>query len=386
METKKNIFKEHLSSWLKADKKGRGRIIDMICAVASVHHKSVPRSFRRLQMRTSGGIEKRGRRKEYGPDVDAALKTVSEAASHPCGENLHALIPEYVRMLKRDGLWKHGEEATGKLLEMSVATAKRKAAVWKRFRSMMRGKSATRPGSIKAMIPVRSGPWDEAAAGTVQIDTVAHCGDTLLGDFIYTVNAVDVRTLWSGRRAQWNKGQAQTIVSMDKIDANFFFPVLEWHPDSGSEFINWSCKDWCERRGQKISRSRPSRKNDNCFVEERNGHVVRRWIGYLRFDAPELVEGINEVYDVLTPYLNHFAASRRIIAKERFGAKWKIKREKASLTPYERVMARADISAEAKERIMAEHERLNPLLLKREIDRRINKLFLKYRRLSEPKS
>jgi hypothetical protein len=156
METKKNIFKEHLPAWLAADRKERGKMIAEICAVAKVHQKSVPRSFRRVQMHDAGTPEKRGRNVAYGPDVVAALKDVSEAASHPCGENLHAVISEYVSIFKRDGIWKHNDDVTAKLLAMSVATVKRKAERFSHLRKMVRGKSTTKPGSIKSLIPIRS--------------------------------------------------------------------------------------------------------------------------------------------------------------------------------------------------------------------------------------
>ncbi len=386
METKKSIFKEHLPSWLGADRKGRGEIIKHICAVANVHPKSVPRSFRRVQMHDAGRPEKRGRDIVYGPDVVAALKDVSEAASHPCGENLHALIPEYVAIFKRDRTWKHDDVATAKLLLMSVATVKRKAEKFSHLRKMIRGKSTTKPGSIKALIPIRSGPWADAPAGTVQLDTVAHCGMTIAGDFIYTVNTTDVATLWGARRAQWNKGKAQTVASMEQMDADFPYPILEWHPDTGSEFINWFCKGWCEAKGQRLTRSRPNRKNDNCFVEERNGHIVRKWVGYARLGEIEVVDVLNELYDILTPYLNHFIASKRTVSKERIGSRWKVTREKKPLTPYQRVMGRYDISQETKTNLQAEHETLNPLVMRREIDRRLRKVFDVHKRSAEPKS
>lgn len=385
METKKNIFREHLVAWLGADRKGRGKIIKNICAVAKVHPKSVPRSFKRVQMHDAGIPEKRGRNIVYGADVNAALKEISEAASHPCGENLHALIPEYVRIFKRDGAWNHDENTTEKLLAMSYATVKRRAGKISHIRKMVRGKSTTKPGSIKSLIPVRSGPWNDAPAGTIQIDTVAHCNDSIAGDFIYTVNATCVATLWGERRAQWNKGQEQTIESMEHIDDGFPYPVIEWHPDTGSEFVNWLCQRWADARGQRLTRSRPNRKNDNCFVEERNGHVVRKWIGYARFDDERLVAPMNQLYDVLTPYLNHFVASKRIVSKERIGARWKVAREKKAQTPYQRVMTRYDVSKEAKAKLQAEHEKLNPLVLKREIDRRLQRVFDVRKRYAEPK-
>lgn len=384
METKKNIFREHLAAWLAADRKGRGGIIKNICAVAKVHPKSVPRSFKRVQLRGKDEKERRGRPRVYGNGVTVALKEVSEAASHPCGENLHAVIAEYVAIFQRDGMWTHGKEATEGLLAMSCATVKRRAGKFSHLRKMVRGKSTTSPGSIKALIPVRSGPWGDAPAGTMQIDTVAHCGTTVAGDYVFTVNATDVATLWGARRAQWNKGREQTARSMGAMDEDIPFPVLEWHPDTGSEFVNWHCKGWAEAKGQRLTRSRPSHKNDNCFVEERNGHIVRKWVGYARFGEIEVVDALNELYDVLTPYLNHFAASKRTVSKERIGSKWKITREQRPLTPYQRVMARADVADEVKTKLTTEHGTLNPSVMKKKIDSLVQKVYDVHKRHGEP--
>jgi len=377
MTTKHNIFKEHLREWLKArgDKKKRGDMVRSICAVAGVHPKSVPRSFTRIQMRRVGEQERRGRAEYYTPDVIAALKEVWDAASEPCAENLHGVLSDYVRILTRDGLWKQGDETTAKLLVMSLGTMKKRVAKFTRKHFLSHGKSSTKAGAIHSLIPVRSGDWDTAPVGTQQIDTVAHCGNTLVGDFIYTVNATDVPTLWGSRRAQLNKGQMATVHSMKQLKKEIPFPVVEWHPDSGSEFINWHCHGWCEKMGVKLTRSRPNRKNDNCFVEERNGHIVRRWVGYTRLDAKEVVDALNAVYDVLTPYLNHFVASRRIVSKERIGARWKVTRETRSKTPYERVLERNDVNEAVKDTLRQEHETLNPLIMKREIDRRLQIVF-----------
>jgi transposase InsO family protein len=377
MTTKNNIYNEHLKAWLQArkKKKKRGEIVRNICFITGVHPKSVPRSFRRLQMRRPGETEKRGRKTIFTPDVIAALKEVWDVASEPCAENLHGVLADYVRILQRDKLWQHRPEATTKLLAMSLGAMKKRVVKFVRRRFLTHGKSTTDPSSLYALIPVRSGEWDTATVGIAQIDTVAHCGHTLLGAFIYTVNATDVATLWGARRAQMNKGQTATVLSMEQMANDLPFPVVEWHPDSGSEFINWHCKGWCEERGVRLTRSRPNRKNDNCFVEERNGHIVRRWVGYCRLDAQAVVDALNAVYDILTPYLNHFVASRRTTTKEKNGARWKISREKESKTPYTRVLERTDVSEAVKSQLRLEHEALNPLTMKQEIDRRLQIVF-----------
>ena len=244
MTTKNDIYNEHLRKWLDArqDKKARGEIIKHICFVTGVHPKSIPRSFRRLQMRTSGQTEQRGRKEYYTPDVIAALKYVWDTASEPCAENLHGVLVDYVRILIRDKSWDYREDTTAKLLAMSLGTMKKRTGKFTRKMFVSHGKSSTKAGSIHALIPVRSGDWDKATVGTEQIDTVTHCGNTLAGDFVYTVNSTDVSTLWGSRRAQWNKGQIATIASMGQMEQGVPFPVVEWHPDSGSEFINCIAK------------------------------------------------------------------------------------------------------------------------------------------------
>ena len=322
-----------------------------------------------------GHEERRGRKEYFTPRCYCALKEIWDIAGEPCAENLHGVVSDYVRILTRDNAWSHPPEATKKLLAMSLGTMKKRTVKFVRRRFISHGKSTTKAGAIHSLIPVRSGAWDEASVGTVQIDTVAHCGSSLAGDFVYTVNATDVPTLWGTRRAQWNKGQATTVASMEKMEK---ICHSRWWNGIRIQAVNsliGTVRGWCEKRGQRLTRSRPNHKNDNCFVEERNGHIVRRWVGYTRFDAREIVVALNMVYDVLTPYQNHFVASRRIVAKERIGARWKITREKKAKTPYQRVLERTDVKEEVKSKLKQEHETLSPLVLKREIDRRLQVVF-----------
>src|SRR3989339_143597 len=374
MTTKNNIYQEHLKGWLQAkrDKKKRSAIIKHICFVTGVHPKSVPRSFKRLQMKNGSIEEKRGRREYYTPDVIFALKEVWDIAGEPCGENLFGVITDYVKILTRDQVWKHRSDTTNKLLKMSLGTMKKRVGKFSRKLFITHGKGSTNPSAIHTLIPLRTGPWDTAPIGTLQIDTVAHCGGSLAGDFIYTVNSTDTTTLWGARRAQWNKGQVATVASMEKMKNDLPFPVIEWHPDSGSEFINWHCYNIYK---DKLTRSRPNHKNDNCFVEERNGHIIRRWVGYERLDDIKLVKALNSLYDILDPYLNHFVANKRIVSKKRVGARWVITREKTAKTPYERLLQKDDISQETKDKIQQEHDKLNPAILKQEIDKLRKQLF-----------
>ena len=340
MATKKNIFKEHLTQWLKArnNKQKRGEITTHICFVTGIHRNSVPRAFKRLQLRDPLVEDKRGRATYYTPDVTAALKDVWEAGDEACGELLHPEIPEYVTTLTRDGLWTHGADATTKLLAMSERTVKRRVCAFERSRGFGKGISATKPSALKAIIPIFKGPWKELPPGHMQIDTVAHCGNTLLGDFIFSLSAIDAATYWTSTRAQWNKGQGATVASMRSINETLPFAWREAHPDTGSEFINWQCKQWCDTERIMLSRSEPGKKNDNMYVEERNNHIVRRYFGYRRFDCPLVVPLMNEFYRVQGLYSNHFKAVRRQVSRERVGSKYVRRYEKVAKTPYQRVL------------------------------------------------
>jgi hypothetical protein len=387
MATKKSIFKAHLAEWLAArgDRKRRGEMTKELAHIANMHEKSVSRSFRRVQLKDKSIPEKRGRPRYYLPDVIAALKDVWEIGSEACGENLHPMIGEYIDTEIRDGSWRHSKEATEKLRIMSLGSVKAYVGRFKRTRRNFGGRGTTQKSSIISMVPIRIDGWDEAETGVSQIDTVAHCGDSVAGDFVYTVNATDVATLWGTRRAQWNKGQEATRASIDAMRADSPFPWTEAHPDSGGEFINWHLLGYAEKTGLRLTRSRPYHKNDNRYVEERNGHVVRAYVGYIRLDAPETVAALNDLYDVLTPYLNHFIASCRIVSKERVGARWKVTREKIAKTPYQRVLERSDVARNIKQKLRDEHAQLNPKDMKKEIDRLTKRVFTIQERHGKPK-
>lgn len=321
----------------------------------------------------------------YTADCTAALKEVWDIGSESCGENLHPQINEYVDIQVRDNQWKHSAGATEKLRKMSLGSVKKYVGKFIRTRRNFGGKSTTQKSSVISMVPIRMDGWDTAETGVTQIDTVAHCGDTIAGDYTFTTNGADVATLWGTRRAQWNKGQESTKASLLLMRANSPFSWTEMHPDSGTEFINRILIAYAESEGLRMTRSRPYHKNDNCFVEERNGHVVRTYVGYTRFDARESVDALNDLYDVLTPYLNHFIASRRIVSKERIGARWKVTREKVAKTPYRRVLERNDVSEEVKNILREEHALLNPKSMKAEIDRLTHRVFDVQRRYGDPR-
>ena len=376
MATKKEVLREHLQRYLKASRKEKGEILDHLTAVLAMCRKSVIRRLKREQMRDRLKPKKKpGPRIRYTPDVTAALKTVWDAGNEVCGELLHPMIPEYVAILKRDRMWHHGEPATEKLLRISERTVKRRVGNFFKVRRGRKGISATKPSALKKLIPVFSGPWEGKPPGFGQIDTVVHCGSSLLGDMVYTLNYTDAATYLVIPRAQWNKGMEATKESMAAIKKRMPFPWLGAHPDTGSEFINQFVVRWCQEEKIELSRSRPGKKNDNMYVEERNGHVIRKTVGYQRLDCIETVVALNAVYYVLTPYLIHFVAVRRTLEKEKVQSKYRRTYEKNPKTPYQRILEHPEVAAEVKEKLRKEHSLLNPLMMKREIEKRFKAVY-----------
>lgn len=314
MVTKNNIFQRYVDEYLKADKQRQGEILDHVCDVVGMHRKAAIRKFKKLQMRHASFQDRRGRPPVYGPAVTAALRTIWEAGNEVCGELLHPVVSEYIDILIRDRMWLHPSDATARLRAMSEGTMKRRVAAFMKARKRRKGISSTKPSHLKRIVPVFTGPWADKPPGYGQIDTVMH-SDSARGDAVYTVNYIDAATYLVIPRAQFNKGKRATRESMATIQSRLPFPWPGAHPDTGSEFLNWFVKDWCDQEKIELSRSRPGQKNDNMYVEERNGHVIRKTIGYVTLNCPKAADALNSLYDVLTPYLLHFVAVRRMTRK-----------------------------------------------------------------------
>lgn len=376
MTTKKEVMREHLEGYLKASRKEKGAMLTQIAETLGMKRGAVIQAFSRMRRRDPWQTppRTRGRKTLYGPDVISALRTVWETSGEICGELLHPIITEYASVLLRDGLWKHTASTTALLLRMSEGTVKSKVGLFQKARRKGKGKSTTQPAKLKEIIPIFTGPWEGKVPGYGQMDTVVHCGSSLSGDMVFTLQYVDTATYWSARQAQWNKGERATLLSLDAIRIQLPFPLLGAHSDSGGEFVNWAMRQFCDDAGIEFTRSRPNHKNDNAFIEERNGHVVRRHLGYRRLDVFETVALVNVFYGVLNLYQNHFVPSRRCVRKERVGAKY-VRRYEGALTPYARVLAAPSISEAVKETLREEHATLNPLRLKRKLDILRKKVF-----------
>jgi len=368
----KAIICEKVSAYRKASVPEKTAIITGIVTTTGMQRKAVIRALNRERKRSGWKAPpKLGRPRKYTADCDAALAFIWEEYDCPCAERLHDEISEAIRIFVRDGMWHYSKETTLSLHSMSLISMKRRTAAFAKRRGLLRGAGTTRSGPLLKSVPVFFGSWAHKGPGHGQVDTVVHSGPKLMGTMAYTVNYVDVATYWQEPVAQLSKEEVPTVASLQVIAKRLPWQLKGIHPDSGSEFINEAGISWCKRRHIELTRSRPNKKNDNCYVEQRNLVVVRKYVGYERYDCAEAVNAMNELYAVLRLYLNFFQPSFKLQTKEkrvkRCDGKQAAKPYKRIYgkpkTPYKRVLERADIDQAVKDKLTTEYEGLNPKVL-----------------------
>lgn len=365
MATKQEILKEKLEEYLNANKAGKGKILDQIKAVTRMNRKAIIRRLKRLQLKPEV-TDHRGRPEVYDMRVTLALKEIWETVNEICAERLHPMISEHVTVLKRDKMWEHDEITTQKLYLMSLGTMKDRIAKFVKTKARG-GKGSTKPSDLREIIPIRRGPWKNPYPGYGEVDTVAHCGASLAGDYAYSVQYTDVALIWTCLAAQWNKGEKATRESIERIKTRLPFPLRGIDPDSGGEFINWLLKGWCDSQDISMTRTRPYYKNDHARIEQKNYTNIRDFLGYTRIEQPRTVRLMNELYDLLEDYINFFLPSQKCVKKERTGSKYKRVYDQAQ-TACQRVLAHPKITEETKAELKAKYARLNPRVLKDKID------------------
>lgn len=367
------IIKQHREEYSKAEKHEKKAILDNLECVTLRSRKSIirtlnakPQSFSSLQSLKKHVPGARGRPIVYTPEVRSVLEDIWKTYDCPCAERLHPQIPAAIAIYKRHGEWHYSDQVEALLKAMSLSTMRNLLVALARKHHLAHGISTTRASHLRELVPTFHGPWKQMPAGYGQIDTVVHSGGRLLSPMVYTVSFIDMQTYWQEFHAQLEKTDQATLYSISAIESRLPFPLLGLHPDSGDEFLNWLLFDWCRNKdlhgGRMINltRSRPSKKNDNCNVEERNGAIVRKYIGYKRYDCQEAADALNELYEVLRLYINFFQPIQKLEDKVRQPS-GKYKRVYGpAKTPYERVMEHSDITQDVKEKLTYQYDALNP--------------------------
>jgi hypothetical protein len=307
-----------------------------------------------------------GRKKKYGDDVFAVIRRIWEFFDYQCGTLLAPLIRLMIDFLAGDDEFGVTDEIKSKLMTISASTIDRGLKP-ERKKLEVKGKSLTKPGRLlKHQIPVRTYfAWDERKPGFFELDTVSHCGSNSSGEFCSTLTLTDVSSGWTEERGLRNRAYSRVVKATAEVKDSLPFKMLGLDSDNGGEFINNELIMWCHENNVTFTRSRPYRKNDNCFVEQKNGDIVRKTVGYLRYDTDEETKALQDVYKYFCPLNNFWYPSIKIIRKDRLPNGRVKKSYDAPKTPYQRLLESPDISEDEKDELRRRAALINPISQKR---------------------
>jgi hypothetical protein len=386
MTEKKKATAVVAARYQKARKKEKGVILDEFTQLTGYGRRYASYVLRshgrkiRINERyvIQGDIRKQARKKKpkvYDSTVEEPLKKIWYIMDCICGKRLAPILREVVRRLERFREIRISGDVRQKLSRISASSIDRLLAKERR-KHQIKGRGNTKPGTLlKHQIPIRTfSDWNEHKPGFVEIDLVGHDGGDSHGDFAQTLDVTDICTTWTETEAVRNKAQIWVFDALKDIRKRIPFPLLGIDSDSGGEFINNHLFTYCQKEKITFTRCRPYRKNDSCFVEQKNYSIVRRAVGYLRYDTEEELFTLNELYRRLRLYTNFFQPTMKLIEKTRIGSKV-IKKYDKPLTPYRRVLACPDVSEEDKQALRKLYAKLNPAQLKRQITRLQQRLY-----------
>jgi hypothetical protein len=355
----------------QADRAGKRRLLDEFCAATGYHRKHAIRLLRHGPPPPRAG--RGGRPRVYSSGVVGALRVCAEASGGLCGKRLAPFLGELVPALEAEGALPLEPAVRAQLLTMSAATVDRRLQPFRL--QLVRGFGATKPGSLlKSQVPVRTWtPWDEQRVGFLEIDLVAHCGTHNAGPFLCTLVGTDVASGWTECVGILSKGQAAVFAALEIMRQRLPFVLLGLDSDNGGEFLNAHLVRSCAGHRLTFTRSRPYWKNDQAHVEQKNWSVVRKVIGYDRYEGEAALAQLNRVYELLRLWTNHWQPVMKLRGKERVGAKLR-KRYDVARTPYQRLRESRALSLPRRQRLEAEHAPLRPLALRQQLDAAVRQL------------
>jgi len=374
----KNISRQEQLERLRKRYEGRGpegrsRILDEICEQYGYHRKHA------IRLLNGADVPRRsppGPQRQY-EGIGELVERIWAAGEQPCGKRLAYMLP----------LWlPHYQRRYGKLLrgqrklsrQVSAATLDRLLAP---LRSKhLRGLGGTKPGSLlRQQIPIQGEVWDEKRAGFLEADSVAHCGSSLAGSFVWSLTYTDIASTWTSGRAVWNKGATGVLEQTRQVEENLPFALLGMDFDNGSEWLNWHLIRYLQERSTpiRVTRSRPYHSDDNAHVEQKNWMWPRQLLGYGRLEDHQLVEPINQVdQNIWGPLHNFFLPSMKLIEKQRVGSRWRRKHDKPQ-TAYQRLLKMGVLNTKRKRELRDQYESLDPFELHDQLEKCLGPILTK---------
>jgi hypothetical protein len=384
LKSKRELKEMVQPRYLKASKFEKQKILDEFTCATGYHRKYAIRVLKnRVQVQNHLKGKTKTYKTMYCGEVVQVLEQIWEICGQICSKRLQPYLPEAIKVLERCQEIELSKDTKALLLKISSASIDR---CLRPIRCKSRqGLSTTKPGSLlKNLIPVQTfTAWDQERPGFMEIDLVAHCGNTTEGQYLNTLTCTDLSTGWTDVTALAHRSQQAVSTAIHHMRQRLPFPLLGIDSDNGSEFtlapgasagVNDTLYRYCLDEKITFTRSRPYQKNDQAHVEQKNWSVVRHTVGYDRWETEQELAILESIHADLRLYINFFQPSFKLIAKQRIGNQT-IKRYDPAKTPYQRVLERKDISIEAKARLMNLYVQLNPAELRRQIDQKTAKLW-----------
>ena len=375
-QTKREYVVAIRSRYEKSGLEGKQRILDEFCAICGYHRKHAIRLLNRSEVVPK---QKPGRPSEYGEPERKVLEVIWQTANRPCSVRFKAAIAVWLPFYETE----HGrisEDQRKRLLKISARSLDRlMKPVRRRYGS--RGQCGTRPGGLlKNQIPIKTDHADVNKPGVMEADTVAHCGNSLDGSFVWSLTLTDIFSGWTENRAVWNKGYEGVKQAISDIEQKLPFALTGFHSDNGGEFLNHHLIRYFHERNMPIdySRGRPYHKNDTAHVEQKNYTHVRLLLGYQRIENEQRIPAINQLYEAWALFNNFFSPTLKLIEKKKEGSKY-IKKYYTPQTPYQRLMISAEIFEPVKTWLTEIFCNINPFALKRQIDFKQNQILKELR-------
>jgi hypothetical protein len=348
----------------------RGRLLDEAQKRTRLNRKYLIRLLNRPLRPVRVRHGRRGRPRAYGAAVVTALVTIWEMFEYPCGQRLAPILRRQVERLRKLGELLCTEEVAAKLGRISASVIDRLLAREKQVRHLKRERNPSVHPLLYQRVPVKvASEWDTREVGNLQVDYVAHCGRSTGGEYVHTLSTVDIASGWWEGQAIPGRSQRATEEGLKQIRARCPFRIREIHPDNDSGLINDLLWRYCRGARIRMSRSRPYKKNDNAWVEQKNWTHVRKVVGYRRYDTTRQMALLNQIYEVARLYQNFFQPVIKLVSKTRVRGKIHRKYDQPR-TPYERLLESKQISRQKARELRTIYESLNPA----ELHRRLNEL------------
>ncbi|MGD0636309.1 MAG: transposase [Beijerinckiaceae bacterium] len=365
MATRDELLKATILRYREGTRGERSRMLDEFAALSGYHRKHAMRLLRGPAPRAPS--PERPERRRYGPIIREALISLWEASDRICGKRLKPLLPILVASMESHGHLVLDALVRDQLLQMSAATIDRALRDTRSHANKLNGRRRSKPTGIRASVPIRTfADWNDPAPGFCEADLVAHSGPVANGSFIQTLVLTDIATGWTECAPLIVRQQTVLTEVLKTMRRSMPFPLLGFDTDNDTVFMNETVRDYCAAESIVFTRCRPYRKNDQAWVEQKNGAIVRRIVGYRRYEGFKTARILAQLYASVRLFVNFFQPSFKLAGKERHGGRIR-KRYHPPATPFQRLLADPRTSETTRLRLEILAKDLDPVRLLRDI-------------------